>query len=398
MKRKLIALFAVLLLILAARNCSVAQVKKPGTFSPKLLQNKTIKVAGSTAKKTRFNPEKHGFKFSNSFKTELVIKDVRFGGLCGGMAYSALDYFNSKTPTPDQTHRPAANTPLFKHIYARQEASILRNVDKWGELMLNPLGSRSDEFFRWGLEGKRGGRLWELALKIDGGKPVPLGLFKDGDGGFKTHHQVLAIGYDKGRYRGDVGTFQEDLKIFVYDPNHPKRTMTLVPDTNRKDYYYKESPRSRWKTYFVDMKYESANPPAIARTPLRDDGRIRQLYLTMETGGDDLRGGKDNLNVTIKFKNGTTYVRKNINQGGRWINNYRETVAIKLPRPVKREDIQCVILQTTFGGGIGGDNWNLDCLTVEAQMGKSRQRLYHQRGEPLVRFNGDNRPFEAKTK
>ena len=379
-----------------------AQVNKNAIKPIRPLQRVKIKPAKSsapksrTAKRTKFDPAKHGFKFSNTFKTELVVKDVRFGGLCGGMAYAALDYFNKKMKIPDQKHRPAVKTPLFNHIYDRQKTSILKNVDKWAELGLNPFGARSDEFFRWGLEGKRGGRLWELGLKIDGGKPVPLGLFCEGNGGFRPHHQVLAIGYDKGRYQGDLGPFQNDLKIFVYDPNYPSRTMTLVPDTQKKDYYYKENPRKRWKTYFVDMKYETVAPPVVAKTRTRDDGLVRELFLKFQTGGDDLRGGNDNLNVVVKYKNGTTFTKKNVNRGGRWINNYHETVRLQLPRGVKLESIQCVILQTTFSGGLGGDNWNLDRLTIEAQVGSKRQPIYQRSGRPLVRFNGDNTPFEAK--
>ena len=167
---------------------------KPNLSSRKIPRNiilKPSRIKKTTAKMTNFDPKEDGFQFSNSFKTELVLKDVRFGGLCGGMSYTALDYYYGNKPIANQDYRPAVNTTLFNRIYRRQETSIVQNADKWAELIFNPFGARSDEFFRWGLEGKRGGRLQELRSKIDAGKPVPLGLFKDGDGGMRPHHQVV---------------------------------------------------------------------------------------------------------------------------------------------------------------------------------------------------------------
>src|SRR5215472_17393503 len=66
-------------------------------------------------------------------------------------------------------------------------------------------------------------RIEELRSFIDRGTPVPLGLQGDGNTG---NHQVVAVGYDMGRYRGDLGAFETDFKIFIYDPNHPHQTMT----------------------------------------------------------------------------------------------------------------------------------------------------------------------------
>ncbi len=208
---------------------------------------------------TRFDPRVHGFRFRNDFVTNFA--GIDFYGLCGGMAYSALDYFNRNRPVPTQVSPPANGTPLRQYIYDRQQNSTLDNLDKWAELSFNPFGSRTGEFFNWGLQGFNGGRLQELRAEIDNGRPVPLGLYKGGNGGFTTHHQVLAIGYDLGRYTGDLGQNKEDLKIYVYDSNFPSRTMTLVPNLGNATYYYTEEPRCSWLTYFVDKKYRLATPP-----------------------------------------------------------------------------------------------------------------------------------------
>lgn len=393
---------AIVLTVLTVSSNSHAQLKIPNTVDRKNpvkpiyvkpTINKAFKV--STAKRTSFDPAKHGFNFSNTFQTELIVKDVRFGGLCGGMVYTSLDYFNSRRSIADQDYRPAVNTTLFRTIYSRQEKSILDNLDKWAELIVNPFGARNDEFFRWGLEGKPGGRLDELAKSIDAGRPTPLGLFKDGSGGMQPHHQVLAIGYDKGRYKGDLGPHQKDLKIFIYDPNYPKQTKTLVPDTNKKDFYYAENPGQRWKTYFVDKKYRHQTAPAVGPKNFPADGKAYELVLQIRTGDDDLRGGRDNVNATVRFKDGTSQVFNNLNAGGRWINNYCEYVCVRLTKPIHVSQIKSIDLTTTFGGGIGGDNWNMNSLKIRAIGGNVDRVLYNKSGTPLVRFDGNNRPFTA---
>ncbi|MFF0164125.1 hypothetical protein ACFYRY_42590 [Streptomyces sp. NPDC005263] len=119
---------------------------------------------------TAFIPARHVFAFRNDFKTAPWF-DIRFGGLCGGMPYAALDHFFTHRPIPAQNTRPATGTPLFRFINSRQWASLQPNLDKWLELTTNPFGWRNREFFRWGLQGLGGGRLQELRESIDAGRP-----------------------------------------------------------------------------------------------------------------------------------------------------------------------------------------------------------------------------------
>ena len=140
------------------------------------------------------------------------------------------------------------------------------------ELFVNPFGWRTSEFFNWGIQGFNGGRLEELKKEIDRGNPVPLGLFKPGDGGGGPHHQVLAIGYNGGRYKGDLGAFSEDLEIMVYDPNFPGVTKILKPNPKDFFYYYKDDPKNAncyWQTYFVNKRYGFNTPPATAPAPVK---------------------------------------------------------------------------------------------------------------------------------
>lgn len=383
-----------------------------------VLLSLAVLPAAAERRMTDFDPEVHGFAFTNDFRNDFIREfDVRTGGLCGGMVYTALDYFHADMPIPRQTYRPAVNTRLHDYIYDRQVHSLVDNGDKWAELHTNWGGVRNSEFFNWGLQGFGGGRLEELRAKIDRGEPVPLGLWHYGDepGG---DHQVLAIGYDTGRYRGDLGRYREELRIFVYDPNHPGETKVLEPDLARQGYRYADA-NKLWLTYFVDYKYRPRRPPpsddarGVVRATRPDGSRnvvrpvvratapgpaaprpaatgltTREILLTIHTGGDDLRGGNDNVNAVIRFRGHPPLHRRNLNGGRRWIDNYDQTIRIRLPQDVALEDILNLTLTTQFGGGIGGDNWNVDRVRVVAVTGDGEKQLADVRGTPLVRFTG----------
>ncbi|MEO5945239.1 MAG: hypothetical protein ABIP79_00370 [Chitinophagaceae bacterium] len=344
------------------------------------------------SRQTTFKPEVHGLKFVNSLEVE-VMNDIKMSGFCGGMVYTALDYFKAKKPVPMQNFKPANGTPLFDYMWGRQRSSVVDNIDKWTELFVNPFGWRTDEFFNWGLQGSGGGRLQELKTEIDKGSPVPLGFFKSGEGGAGPHHQVLAIGYKGGRYKGDLGAYKEDLEISVYDPNFPGVTKILKANPAKHIYYYKDEPnntRCQWQTYFVNKKYGFNTPPTV--DPVKKipgtAGMVSELLLEIRTGGDDLRGGNDNVSVTIRIKGKPDQKFANINKSARWIGNYTETVPLKLSSPVRKEDIQNILFSTTFGGGMGGDNWNMDWVKIMVNGGEI---LAEKSGTPLFRFTADRK-------
>lgn len=400
-----------------------------------------IAPAMATEKMTDFDPNVHGFAFANTFQNDFVREtDWRTSGLCGGMVYTALDFYRTNKPIPRQTYRPAVQTRLHDYIYDRQVNSNLDNADKWAELGFNPFGARNSEFFNWGLQGFGGGRLQELRAKIDRGLPVPLGLWHYGNqpGG---DHQVLAIGYDTGRYRGDLGRHKEDLKIFIYDPNHPNQTMTLVPDLRLGGYRYTNSDEV-WLTYFVDGKYRPqqprgissgreavavtkpseeddngkaraqskaiarvlasrrvvANMPIVLKTPVKAKPAkltTRELRVTIWTGNDDLRGGNDNVDLIVGFRGRSPMRLENVNRGRRWLGNYDQTIPIRLRGDVPLDDLVDLSLSTRFGGGLFGDNWNVDGLTVVAVTAEGEKTLYEKRGAPLVRFTGEKHVHRA---
>lgn len=357
-----------------------------------------IKMTDDGRVMTSFNPALNGFKFANTFAG--VDASYRYGGLCGGMVYSAMDYYRARKPIPTQTFKPANRTPLQSYIYGRQnDAAITNQGDKWLELQMNPFGWRDNEFYEWGLKGTNGGRIEELRSLIDNRNPAPLGYYEGGVTDYEGYkygdHQILGVGYAMGRYKGDMGKNKQDFKILVYDPNFPGQMLTLVPDISRACYFYVENGVAR-RTYFVDKKYSPKNPPDISSLAANEpDGSIRNLYLTFRTGGDDLRGGNDNVSVTVNYRDGSKQTFGNVNGGARWVDNYDETVHILLNRAVRKVDIVSFTITTSFGGGIGGDNWNLDWFHVGngGNIDIVCERCGKDEPKPMFRFTGDNRSY-----
>src|SRR4030095_8429228 len=177
-------------------------------------------------------------------------------------------------------------------------------------------------------------------------------------------HQVIAIGYDMGRYKGDLGPHKEDFKIFVCDPNQPGEVRTLVPYVSRELFHYQEGGSSTWRTYFVDKKYSVNRPPKIENGHFPDDGLVHELVLAFATGGDALRGGNDTVNVLINLMDGRQETHRNVNGGARWINDYTNNAEVALDRPVAFDQVTNLIVSTTFTGGIGGDNWDMAGLDI----------------------------------
>jgi hypothetical protein len=123
-----------------------------------------------------------------------------------------------------------------------------------------------------------------------------------------------------------------------------------------------------------------------------------QVIATFGTGGDDLRGGNDNVNLVILLRNGSNIRFDNVNDSNSWGNQTNQTTKRNLPTAIRNEDIVGVQLETTFKGGFGGDNWNLDKLIVKTKINGVEQAVleYGHVGNLLFRFTGDQKNKEFK--
>jgi hypothetical protein len=153
-----------------------------------------------------------------------IEKELAQGyGLCGGMAFTALDYYLASVPLPRGEHardRPAGGTPLRSYLWKRQIDSLVKDLDRFLAWLIFlhyipsfwPFGGGAD----WLLN--RSHQEWqELQAKLDTGVPVPLGLVRHTTSVFENH-QVLAIGYEAGESEGT---------IWLYEPNYPDREPTI---------------------------------------------------------------------------------------------------------------------------------------------------------------------------
>lgn len=111
----------------------------------------------------------------------------------------------------------------------------------------------------------------------------------------------------------------------------------------------------------------------VVGVPAQDEGQaVTALSLIISTGNDDLRGeghAGDNCDVTLVLSGGKSIVVDNVNHGQDWNNWTDHTVSIPIPAGgLKGGDVQSVKLHTRFGGGIGGDNWNVQRIQLKATL------------------------------
>jgi hypothetical protein len=194
---------------------------------------------------TSFLPSRHGFGFDNAWPTQPAVVvptpfgDINLGranaGLCGGMVFAALDFWNAKAAPP--TARPAPRSPLYEFI-------VRRLIDSWQA----PAGVA--RYFEWmGLPDADGtalqlfgrpiltqrGLAWRtitgewprIRLDLDRGVPVPLGVVTVSSRqprDLAQNHQILAYGHRTAGSR---------VTLLVYDPNRGRRDdVSIAFDTS----------------------------------------------------------------------------------------------------------------------------------------------------------------------
>lgn len=192
-----------------------------------------VTTAG-TAHVGRFRPSQNGLHFPNAFApvaletVEIPGTSMRVSlgdasrGLCGGMVFTVIDYFeNGLAPPPDR--QPPSSGPLYDYL-------VKRLVDSWDLPggVLRYLYLMNPELPDIDVPGSElgilpHGRAWEILddewpkvkADLDGSRLSPLGLIKvkSGDPAQRgQNHQVLAYGYLLNETR---------VTLQLYDPNAP---------------------------------------------------------------------------------------------------------------------------------------------------------------------------------
>lgn len=209
--------------------------------------------------KTAFVPNKHGFKFKNQFTFtleytlpligEIDLEDLMIG-LCGGMCFTALDYFHSGIPIPSRQTVPSTGTELRKRLIRKQVQSLIPpdgiiKVLTW---------TVKDDSYVWRYTVGREFR--KLRTRLNKREPAVLALIRVGRGEDpRKNHQVVAHSYHYHEQSGRV-------RIGIYDPNHPNEQswLSLNVASPRTGINAKQSNDEPFRGFFViDYKPEAIN-------------------------------------------------------------------------------------------------------------------------------------------
>ncbi len=235
-----------------------------------------------TRQMTDFLPGINGFHFDNLFEAVpplTLIGELKYGdaskGMCGGMVYAALDYFNAglEIPSiPDQDislrYRSPLHGPVFDYIGKRLFSSfdLPAGVLNYVELMQPNFPDAQARRGSLGLAPRS--RAWRMVRqewpiikrRLDVGQPCPLGLVcvrTTEISRLGENHQVLAYGYD---LAGD------DLMLFIYDPNcHDRNDITLelnIGDPEHKTDVAYSGPEKKKVYCFFQTNYSFSLPPS----------------------------------------------------------------------------------------------------------------------------------------
>jgi hypothetical protein len=253
---------------------------------------------------TDFRPDSDGFAFRNSFQfdpveqNELISKlapaiDAALGtigplglaarltgvsdglrrialsavpqnyGLCGGMAFAALDYYKSGLAMPRGSgpmDQPPPGSDLRGYLWDRLRDSWRLNgvtfLEWKARLHLVPTvwpfggGPRA-------LRDRSKTEWKKLCAEIDGGRPTVIGLVGELTDPFQDH-QVLAYRYEPSA--DDNGT------IFVYDSNCPDAAQTIALKFDSEKLEATEScgrPGNPLRGFFCET-YEKRTPTVVA--------------------------------------------------------------------------------------------------------------------------------------
>lgn len=142
--------------------------------------------------------------------------------------------------------------------------------------------------------------------------------------------------------------------------------------------------------YWGEHKFTGSNPALdINVRPgagCPSPNQVSKISFTFWTADDDLRGGNDNLNITIHFADGSTQAEQNVNHSQRWPDGSTKGAEVLLNRPVPIDQIRGITLSDTFGTGFGHDNWNMASMQADAWVNNS----YHTIAKSgFHKFSGD---------
>jgi hypothetical protein len=168
---------------------------------------------------TKFTPLYRGYLFPNRFEYKGLSRVMKFlksnfiYGMCGGMVFSALDYYFDEKNIPK--YDVVKNLPLnyTKYLWKRQTEStsfyILLKILYFGTLSKKKVVQKTIQ-----------NKLPDIINRLNLGLPAPIVIVRSSFFQNPTHnHQVLVTGYEDNPSK---------LELILYDPNHPRLEPRLV--------------------------------------------------------------------------------------------------------------------------------------------------------------------------
>lgn len=140
----------------------------------------------------------------------------------------------------------------------------------------------------------------------------------------------------------------------------------------------------------LKLAAETPNTPATTTNPEAN----ASILAIFGTGGDDLRGGGDNVNIVIRFKSSKPAITiSHANSNSKWDNFSEKSFRKVLPNTANLDfnDIKEVELRHTGGGGMGADNWYLDKFKLIITKDSETKTLVDKVMAPIHYFTGDTR-------
>jgi len=200
--------------------------------------------------KTNFIPASHGYKFPNRFEHNLpniLIKTIirnSVYGLCGGMVFSALDYFFDKSLLNSETS-PTNLTPEFvNYLWQRQFDSmpltnyfslVRKTFQNDRKLMMDTINHQ----------------IPLIIESLNAGVPSIIIIIRSKNIKNPTdNHQILLTDY---KINGPITEFTS------YDPNHPSKDTFLRICRIFEEESITQSTGERVRGFFVN-KYRQKTP------------------------------------------------------------------------------------------------------------------------------------------
>ena len=247
--------------------------------------------------RTNFSPLQHGFKFANTFVNVMAdlpgFGKIETAGRCGGMSYTALDYYFNNLPVPQASSLPADGVPLADYMLHRQTDTFMTlsaiNFITW---TLHP------DAPTWFAKGVHGWTIEDefpkLRAQLDLGRPRVLGLVTARDfAHIGYNHQVVACGYDFDPASGTI-------TVLIYDCNSPGIEVTLTTSPGMQG--VTASNGYSWRGFFV-QGYGKGSPDFLADGTLLKEKSSSKIYVIF--GGGKLLVPDMNEYIAMGYDQGT---------------------------------------------------------------------------------------------